>query len=217
MKPKLTLELLRKAASGFAKTESACGEPSLYGVTDGKAVGTLLERKFTAFLSKRYSFEAGNSASGIDLPALGVDIKTTSIRRPQSSCPYTSASQKVYGLGYCLLVFVYDKSDDPAARTARLDIKHVIFVDAERTSDYQTTRDINDIIDRDGNEDDLVAFMDERRLPVDDIQAARLAGEMMTKRPGIGYLTISNALQWRLQYRRVIDKAGEVDGVYRVR
>jgi hypothetical protein len=32
----------------------------------------------------------------------------------------------------------------------------------------------------------------------------------------VGYLTISNALQWRLQYRRVIDVAGKVEGVLKV-
>lgn len=34
---------------------------------------------------------------------------------------------------------------------------------------------------------------------------------------GIIYLTISNALQWRLQYSRVIAQAGAVDGIIRVR
>lgn len=28
---------------------------------------------------------------------------------------------------------------------------------------------------------------------------------------------ISNALQWRLQYNRVIQKAGEVDGIWKIR
>ena len=32
-----------------------------------------------------------------------------------------------------------------------------------------------------------------------------------------GYLTISNALQWRLQYARVIEKAGTIEGVLRLR
>jgi len=46
-----------------------------------------------------------------------VDIKVTSIRQPQSSCPFKSARQKIYGLGYSLIVFVYDKKDDPATKT----------------------------------------------------------------------------------------------------
>ncbi|MDT1878680.1 restriction endonuclease, partial [Acinetobacter baumannii] len=30
------------------------------------------------------------------------------------------------------------------------------------------------------------------------------------------YLTISNALQWRLQYARVIERAGSVGGVHSI-
>jgi hypothetical protein len=36
----LTLENLRSEAITFAKAESKFAEPSLFGVTDGKAVGT---------------------------------------------------------------------------------------------------------------------------------------------------------------------------------
>ena len=32
--------------------------------------------------------------------------------------------------------------------------------------------------------------------------------------PEQGYLTISNALQWRLQYKRAINLKNEVSGVY---
>ncbi|MFA7160404.1 MAG: restriction endonuclease, partial [Kiritimatiellia bacterium] len=39
---------------------------------------------------------------------------------------------------------------------------------------------------------------------------------ILKKRPDVGYLTISNALQWRLQYSRVIEHAGKVTGVNRV-
>jgi hypothetical protein len=66
------------------------------------------------------------------------------------------------------------------------------------------------------NEDDLVAFMRDRFLPVDDVEAAKLARELLKKPPEQGYLTISNALQWRLQYGRVIAKAGAVDGIQRI-
>jgi hypothetical protein len=191
--------------------------PTLYGVTDGKAVGTYLEHKFLGHLEEQYDFTLGNSAKGIDLPLLDVDIKTTSIRQPQSSCPYKSAWQKIYGLGYSLLVFVYEKTDEPVARTGRLNILHVIFVNADQTADYQMTRSINEILDKDGNEDDLVAFMHDRLLPVDEIEAKEIAQELLRRRPQIGYLTISNALQWRLQYKRLIEKAGEVEGVQRIR
>ena len=216
-KPTLTLKFLQKEAAKFAEVESAYDEPSLYGVTDGKAVGTYLEHKFTAYLSQHYAYERGNSASGIDFPQLGVDMKVTSIKQPQSSCPYKSASQKIYGLGYNLLVFVYDKNDDHENRTGRLNMQHTIFVNKEQTADYQMTRGILEILKNDGNEDDLIAFMQDRNLPVDDIESRSIAKEILENPPEQGYLTISNALQWRLQYGRVIQKADEVDGVRRIK
>jgi len=71
-------------------------------------------------------------------------------------------------------------------------------------------------LDNAGNLDDLIAFMHDRLLPVDEIQAEQLALEIMANPPQIGYLTISNALQWRLQYRRIIEMAGVIDGINRV-
>lgn len=213
---KLTVALLKAAAKAFVEKESGHKEKSLYGVTDGKAVGTYLEHKFQGVLQRKYEYARGSSAKGIDFPKLGVDIKVTSLRQPQSSCPFKSARQKVYGLGYSLLVFVYDKKDDPKTRTATLDIKHVIFVESSQTGDFQTTTGILKILDNQGNADDLVAFMTERFLPLDDIQAQKLAEHILGIRPTIGYLTISNALQWRLQYSRVIEQAGKVNGVERI-
>ena len=217
MKPSLTVELLADEASRFSEMESLHSEPSLFGVTDGKAVGTYFEHKFRAHLRERYTYDEGSSASGIDFPSLNVDMKVTRIRQPQSSCPFRSARQKIYGLGYSLLIFVYDKTDDPDTQTGNLNIVHTVFVESSRTADYQTTTGILRIIENDGNEDDLIAFIQERSLPVDDIQALQLAQELLENPPGIGYLTISNALQWRLQYRRVIDQAGDVEGIHRVR
>ena len=154
----LTPETLREEAAKFALVKSRHDEPDLYGITDGKADGTYLEHKFKSYLVEQYDFETGNSASGIDFPDLDVDMKVTSIKQPQSSCPFKSARQKIFGLGYSWLVFVYEKSDDHNAQTGRLDIKHAIYVEKECTADFQMTRGIREILDRDGNKDDLIAF-----------------------------------------------------------
>ena len=174
--PALTIELLRREAARFSAIESHHAEPSLFGVTDGKAVGTYLEHKFRTHLRRRhYQFEQGNSASEIDFPGLHVDMKVTSIRQPQSSCPFNSARQKIYGLGYSLLVFVYDKVDNRKSRTATLNILHTVFVEAERTADFQMTRGFLETLRNAGNRDDLIAFMLERNLPVDEIEAGNIA------------------------------------------
>ncbi len=216
MKAKLSLALLREAAKDFGIAESLHNEPSLYGATDGKAVGTYLEHKFQGYLQERFEYVAGNSARGIDFPELGVDIKATSMRRPQSSCPFQSARQKIFGLGYALLIFIYDKSDNEHLKTGNLNILHSIYVSPERSADFQTTTGILQILKNNGNKDDLLAFLEERMLPVDNLGAELLVDEIIKQPPVVGYLTISNALQWRLQYRRVIDMAGKIEGVMRI-
>jgi hypothetical protein len=212
----LTIELLCCEANIFSDAESSHNEPSLFGVTDGKAVGTYLEHKFKDFLSRKYSFSSGNSASGIDFPDLGVDMKVTSIKQPQSSCPYKSARQKIFGLGYSLIVFVYDKTDDPNSKTGSLNITDTVFVDSSSTADYQMTKGIRQILMNNGNLDDLMAFMYEKNLPADEIEIKQIAELLLKHPPSQGYLTISNALQWRLQYSRVIELAGKTDGIFSV-
>ena len=72
----LTVPLLQKEAAAFAKAESRHAEPSLFGVTDGKAVGTCLEHKFHEVLQSRYKYARGCSAKGIDFPRAGGDRKS---------------------------------------------------------------------------------------------------------------------------------------------
>lgn len=93
---------------------------------------------------------------------------------------------------------------------------HTIYIDDYRTGDYQTTSGLLKIIENKGNIDDIKAFFEERLLPVDEIRAEELAEEVLKNTPKLGYLTISNALQWRLQYSRVIQFAGEVNGIDRI-
>ncbi|WP_443097981.1 restriction endonuclease [Treponema succinifaciens] len=215
-KKNLDIQNLQKEAKIFSEIESEHDEPSIFGSTDGKAVGTYLEHKFKNFLAEKYAFKNGNSASGIDLPSLEVDIKTTSIIQPQSSCPFKSARQKIYGLGYNLLVFVYKKEDNQETKTSRLYILHTIFVEKNRTADFQLTTSINKILDNGANEDDIIALFQDKNLPVDEMTAATLSKEILSNRPRIGYLTISNALQWRLQYSRIIEEAGKIGGINRL-
>ncbi len=207
--PDLTLSLLKGEASRFANYLSSTPIQGMHRTTDGKAVGTYVEHAFYAYLAERYVFKKGNTASGIDFPDLDVDLKVTSIRQPQSSCPFRNASQKIYGLGYHLIVFVYEKIDQPANETALLKFNFVIFLEKERTADYQTTYGLNEILRRNGNQDDIQAFLVERNLPLDEVGLDRMAQEILRNPPLIGYLTISNALQWRLQYTRVIGFASQ--------
>jgi hypothetical protein len=95
-------------------------------------------------------------------------------------------------------------------------MRHVIFVDSSRTADFQLTSSIRQILSNNGNKDDILALLQDRNLPIEEMQADFLANEILRSVPEQGYITMSNALQWRLQYARVIAQAGSVDGIRRV-
>ncbi|GAA0742505.1 hypothetical protein Drose_32370 [Dactylosporangium roseum] len=213
MQEPLSLAALKQAANSFAIDLSRKKIAELYGVTDGKAVGTHVEAAFNTYITKYYTHIPGNAAKGIDFPDLDVDLKVTSIKQPQSSCPFRDAVQKVYGLGYHLLVMVYEKADDPATSTASLDIRHVVFIDRDQTADYQITRGIRTILKNAGHTSeaaqDIDAYLEDRNLPLDPESRRQLALRITENPPEPGFLTISNALQWRLQYGHAI-KAAQV-------
>lgn len=208
---KLTIPCLIQEAKKFSELISGQNHPTLIGITDGKAVGTYVEHLFQNYLQQSYAITVGSSASGIDLPSVNTDIKTTSYVQPQSSCPYKSARQKIYGLGYNLLVFVYHKHDSVGA--CSLKIIHCTFVQAERTADYTITTFLNQMLSAGANKADIIALLHDRSVPGDEITYNNLADEILANPPQQGYLTISNALQWRLQYSRVIDLKNSVEGV----
>jgi len=205
-------------AKQFCEQESQTPNGELFGVTDGKAVGTYIEHKFKDLLLSKYDLTVGSSASGIDLPSpeINTDIKVTSIKQPQSSCPFKNAQQKIFGLGYNLLVFVYDKHDDAKTKTALLDFVSCSFIEKERTADYQTTTTIRQMIENKKKTEDVFAYLNDRNIPADEITLMQMAEQILKNPPKIGYLTISNALQWRLQYGRIVALKEEVEGIVKV-
>lgn len=211
-------DLLRAEAKAFAEAFCAEEHPELSGITDGKAVGTYVESRFKAAFRDRDFFvedeDEGSAAKGIDLPELRTDIKVTSTRQPQSSAPFRSFRQKIEGLGYHLVLFVYVKTD--ANQTARVEFPQVRFIPSIYTGDYQTTHYLRNLILEQGAElEDIVAYLQDRNVPADEAALVSYAEELKENPPVQGYLTISNALQWRLQYRRVVTQ--EIEGIWDVR
>lgn len=137
------------------------------------------------------------------------DIKVTSARQPQSSAPFRDFRQKIEGLGYHLMLFVYVKDED------EVDFTSIRFIPAECTADFQTTSYLRHLIEEDAQLEDLVAYLQDRQVPAEESSLISYAEELIASPPRQGYLTISNALQWRLQYRRVVTK--QIDGVRDVR
>jgi hypothetical protein len=202
-------------AKVFALDFSRVLHPDLLGVTDGKAVGTYIELAFKKSLRDIGIIEAteGNAAKGIDLPSFNTDIKVTSIRQPQSSSPFRSFKQKIEGLGYDLMLFVYRKVDHDSE--CKVEFTAVRHIPARLTGDFQTTSGLRRLIlEQDGNADDVFAFLVERNIPADEASLYEYATQLVGSPPAQGYLTMSNALQWRLQYSRVV--AGGISDILEI-
>jgi len=214
-KIKLKISDLKQQAKYFCEKETKFKNPDLFGITDGKAVGTYIEHKFQELLKANFEIEIGSSAKGIDLPSknINTDIKVTSIKQPQSSCPFKDAKQKIFGLGYNLLIFVYEKIDDNKTKTTKLNFVSCAFIEAERTADYTTTFRLREMIKDGANQEDIIAYLTDKNIPADEITLSQIANKIIKNPPKQGYLTISIALHWRLQYGRVVRLEEKIQGI----
>lgn len=220
MKPVLTIEKLKKAAKAFCELESTIQNKELYRKSNGKAIGTYVEKKFHSYLKDRYIYEKGSSSKGIDIPEehLITDIKVTSKVKPQSSCPFTSAEQKIFGLGYNLLIFVYDKVDDDDTATSKLSFEDCTFLDKEKTADYETTSQLRKMLKAGTTKDDIVAYLHDKKIPTDEQEFTlnAIADRVLNETPQQGHLTVSNALQWRLHYSQVVKAGNDIEGITKI-
>ncbi len=217
-KPILTIKTLKENAQKFCTKETEFENASLFGVNDGKAVITYIEHEFQEYLRTNYEIGIGSSAKVVDLPSakINTDIKVTSIKQPQSSSPFKDAKQKIFGLVYNLLVFVYEKVDNNKTKTSRLNFVSCAFIEASRTADYTTTFRLREMIQDGANEEDIIAYLTDRNIAADEIALADIANQILQDTPRQGYLTISNALQWRLQHGRVVRLEEKIEGINKV-
>lgn len=69
MPRELTIRILQTEAAAFARIESTYPEPTLFGVNDGKRVGTYLEQKFQAHLHTKYEYAPATPPRALISPA----------------------------------------------------------------------------------------------------------------------------------------------------
>jgi hypothetical protein len=90
------------------------------------------------------------------------------------------------------------------------------FIEKDRTADYQTTKSLIGLTVNKANEEEIIAFLMDRNLPADEILLSRIAKKVLVNPPLQGYLTISNALQWRLQYGRIVELQDSIQGIVKI-
>ena len=112
-----------------------------------------------------------------------------------------------------MLIFVYDKTDNFDTQTATLKFVSCSFLEKERTADYTTTFRLREMIKDGANKEDITAYLNDKNIPADYATLSQIAEKILNNTPKQGYLTVSNALQWRLQYGRVVKLANKVEGI----
>ena len=199
------LEVIRDFCAAVTQRKIA----ELFQVTDGKKIGTYIERECRNYLEQRTGLTMeGSAALGKDLPLFNIDIKTTSAVQPQSSSPYRSLDEKIFGLSYNVLLFIYRKEDKEGY--ARLEILRCCYIPKELTGDYSTTRLARELRDKylrkEIGVDEIIRRLEEKLgiTEVEDLNVTPgIVQRIIDNPPAPGVLTISFALQWRLQYGRM--------------
>ncbi len=79
-----------------------------------------------------------------------------------------------------------------------------------------TTFRLREMILDKANTEDIAAYLSDKHIPADEIMLHQLAEQILETPPLQGYLTISNALQWRLQYQRIVTLVDQVDGIHKI-
>jgi hypothetical protein len=59
----------------------------------------------------------------------------------------------------------------------------------------------------------VFAFLNDIKIPADEVTLMNMAKDILKNPPAIGYLTISNALQWRLHYSRIVNLSETIEGI----
>lgn len=213
MGERLSKSGLVRAAQRFCLGAEEEGHKEIFGAVSCHVVNSFVERCFLEHLSDYYNLDVGFSPLNVALPSINTEIRTAPVDRPDTFCPYISSRQKIYGLGYNLLLMLYVKTDDNAAREGHFAIKSCEYVSAERTADHMTTKILHEILLGGGNQDDVFAFLSDWMQGVPIERLKELAAEIIQTPPTIGFLTISQSRQWRLQASHVIGECAGVEGL----
>ena len=107
--------------------------------TDGKSLGTCVEKLLKAEISRSLGVQlTGSAAAGVDIPELSLNTKATSDRQPQSSEPFDSPYERVLGAKYDILVCVYNGAEFLAAqRRVPIQISAAMYYRRTEVADQQ--------------------------------------------------------------------------------
>ena len=187
-----------------------CAEMESRTVPEGKSgtskqIGTYFEKELRDWFEEEHGLVSeGSVAEDIDLPAFNLDVKTTSNRQPQSSSTFDDPGERIVGVDYNILLFVYNKQSVNGGN--QFEIKTCAYIPEERASDYRKSDDaVKLVVDyREGRLSES-----ELREQLEDLTGVGAISdekfeEIKENPPEKGAITITPALQWRFNYNKMV-------------
>ena len=194
---------LDSVAEFCAEMESRTVPPDKSGTS--KQIGTYFEKELRDWFEDKHGLVSdGSVAEDIDLPAFNLDVKTTSNRQPQSSSTFDDPGERIVGVDYNILLFVYDKQSVDGGN--KFEIKTCAYIPKERASDYRKSDDAVKLV-ADYREGKLSE--PELREQLEDLTGVGAISdekfnEIKENPPEKGAITITPALQWRFNYNKMV-------------
>lgn len=194
---KLTTKLLLEVARELVTELNAHPLDKL----PSKLTGTTIEEQLHTMLEERCDHIRGNAAKGLDLPTISYDIKVTHINKPQSSAAYSSAAEKVYGLGYGILLLTYE------LKAGKLHFLDPVLIRRGETADFRMTRELRAMHVAHVPQAVYTAYLRGSGLAFQGGELEALGKRLRGEKPPLGQLGLTYTPQWRVRYGRVLARA----------
>lgn len=172
-----------------------------------KQIGTYFEEELREWFAEHEGIiSEGSVAKGLDLPLFDIDVKTTSVARPQSSSPFDDPGERITGVDYNILLFVYDKSATESGN--QFDIVSCVYIPKERTGDHRMSVKAQTLVEQ-WSKGRLSE--EELRQELEDLTGLGAISdekfdEIKESPPLDGTITISPAAQWRFSYNKMTNE-----------
>lgn len=141
----------------------------------------------------------------ISFPEHATDLRVVDTFEPRMQTQQCGIEEKVYGSGNSLLILSCQFLSDEARKTVNAVPWTLVFIDSDRTGDFQTTYGLREIMRRKGNRDDILSFLEERFPSITDAEKEDWATKVLSAPPRLGYLTLSSMPIATARVSRVFD------------
>ena len=213
-KRKLTNDILISEAKTFCLREATYDNPELYVISDNATTNHYIKRKFFEHLNELYNFDY-QTDKGISFPEkdINTNILVVSKEKPESMCVFKNAMQKIYGLGFNVILFIYEKEDNHDQKASRISFKKCAFIEKERTADYDITFQLIQMIENDAQKDDIIGFLMDHNMPADELKLNHIAEQILINPPKQGYFGICYPMKWELKFGKFLDLKEQTGGI----